>query len=347
MRMDSVRSIHATRVRILRLQMFQSTRSPGVRLSILAASSLTQTCGSRSPARHQAPFNTMVSGGMASIAVTVRVRRNRRLKSRSGRFSIGWPLMAVMRAATANATSGASFTPGCCRINSAERHPLVGRYIQQKHVGHSRRCRAANLLHQRVLHQEHRQCEHYPHAERHHRGLRLIPRPVKIRHAVAHHARKARHPSCAGTSGTRAAWPNPANESSASPMARASAKKPPVRTATERPPSVSVPATTPVPNRIATRARYAGAIPRRRGPRFASTSRRKISAGRMSRIPNNGGTVNSSVTRHATGDALHRRPRVPIRRARPSKNTSRSAPGTPPPRPRRTPRRSPAAQARA
>src|ERR1039458_7072734 len=35
-------------------------------------------------------------------------------------------------------------------------------------------------------------------------------------------------------------------------------------------------------------------------PPSVSTSRRKISAGRMSRIPNNGGSVNNSVTRHAT-----------------------------------------------
>ena len=100
--------------------------------------------------------------------------------------------MAVMRAATAKATSGASFTPGCCRMNSLSATPLVGRNIQQKHVGHSRRRGAANLLHQRVLHQEDGQREHHPHAERHHRGLRLISRPVQIRHAVAHHARQAR-----------------------------------------------------------------------------------------------------------------------------------------------------------
>src|ERR1035437_5632363 len=93
---------------------------------------------------------------------------------------------------------------------------------------------------------------------------------------------------------------HPARESSARPMASASAKKPPVRSASVRLPSVSVPATAPVPNRIATRTRYAGAIPRRRALLFASTSRRKISAGRMSRIPSNGGSVNSSVTRHAT-----------------------------------------------
>ena len=75
MRMDSVRSMHATRVRRLRFQIFQSTSVPGLRLRILAASSLAQICGSRSPGRHHAPFKMMVSGGMASIAVTVRVRR--------------------------------------------------------------------------------------------------------------------------------------------------------------------------------------------------------------------------------------------------------------------------------
>ena len=207
MRMDSVRSMHATRVRRLRFQMFQSTSVPGLRLRILAASSLAQICGSRSPGRHHAPFKMMVSGGMASIAVTVRVRRKRRLKSRSGRFSIGSPSIAVMRAATANATSGASFTPGCWPDELAERRPLVGRDIQQEHVGHPRRRRAANLFHQRVLHQEHGQREHHarrrapppPPAPDSPAGTdspcRAAPRP------------EAARPPGAGTSGTRAAWP--------------------------------------------------------------------------------------------------------------------------------------------
>ena len=49
-------------------------------------------------------------------------------------------------------------------------------------------------------------------------------------------------------------------------MASASAKKPPVRTASIALPSVSVPATAPVPSRIATRASHAGAEARREAP---------------------------------------------------------------------------------
>src|ERR1035438_8187559 len=64
MRMDSVRSIHATRVRRERFQMFQSTLAPGLMVRILAASSFTQICGSRSPGRHHAPLKMTVSGGM-------------------------------------------------------------------------------------------------------------------------------------------------------------------------------------------------------------------------------------------------------------------------------------------
>ena len=74
----------------------------------------------------------------------------------------------------------------------AERRPLVGRDIEQEHVGHARRRGAANLVHQRVLHQEHGEREHDADAERDHRRLRLIPRPVEIRHTVPHHAGKAR-----------------------------------------------------------------------------------------------------------------------------------------------------------
>src|SRR5260370_26248851 len=56
--MDSVRWMHATRVRRLWFQMFQSTSMPGLRLRILAASSLAQTCGSRSEGPPPPPPHT-------------------------------------------------------------------------------------------------------------------------------------------------------------------------------------------------------------------------------------------------------------------------------------------------
>ena len=106
----------------------------------------------------------------------------------------------------------------------------------------------------------------------------------------------------------------PASESSASPMASARVKKPPVRSASEKPPSVSVPATTPVPNRIAARDQ----IRRRRAAPPRTALRLHIAAEdqRRTNVANPQQRRQREQQRHQAGDgdALHGRPGVPIRR---------------------------------
>ena len=81
---------------MLRFQMLQSIVSPGLSPRMRAASSATQTCGVRSPASTMRRAAASYPPASASSDVTERVRRKRRSKLRSGRFSIGTPLIAVM-----------------------------------------------------------------------------------------------------------------------------------------------------------------------------------------------------------------------------------------------------------
>ena len=63
---------------------------------------------------------------------------------------MGTPSMAVMRAETAKATSGAALTPGCACDQAGQRLALRAGNIQQEDVGHPGRGAAADLAHQRL-----------------------------------------------------------------------------------------------------------------------------------------------------------------------------------------------------
>ncbi len=128
-------------------------------------------------------------------------------------------------------------TPGWLAMKSATAWRCGAGNIQQENVGHSGRRAAADLAHQRVLHQEHGEGEHHAHAQRDHRGLRLVAGPVEVGDAMAQHAGQG------GGRVTRAAARTPrsssqaAAESSARPTARPAAKIPPVRSASRKLPS--------------------------------------------------------------------------------------------------------------
>ena len=170
--------------------MVQRNCDPGSMRRILAASSSTQTCGlpmGRSPP-------------IAALQIHV-VRHRARGRDRAGRAIAAAEAFQVhagdVLAVNADELGGHGADQFRRPLHAAllldqieNRIAILGRDVDQEHVGHAGRRGAIHFGDHAVLHQINREREHHADAQRHQHRLRVSAGTIQIRDAVPHAGRQ-------------------------------------------------------------------------------------------------------------------------------------------------------------